>query len=614
MKKTLLKGLTVVTLLLCLVTALFGCGGDKNSKPTTPVEPPKVELKHPFLIDDTTEASNFLKSIMDTFTNPFENKTGDLYTKTGSTLTINGTVVNLDIQAIVNVDNNNINLKEIFAYADAQNKAKVCLYFKNTNSDTDALIAHVKTYPGTAKVVDFNEKITIGNINNITAEGRKLGKPDFSNLLTELNTAFGVDLSNFIGTDLQTLFDQQIIQLVARMMYDENNKPLFTENNGKVSFKIDSNNINDVVKLFFERGNKVATDESYDPELDDKNGVDELKNNSDNFFKELPGLLELINGMVPTKVSTNLGAWANLFAITNTNNSIVPCSLDLSYDKTESGIENGTIKFNAAAGTFIEYPALDGTTKLHTGKLAKDIKFEATNLNISIVELGANKVDTANFENKTAIEGQTAINLVNFKLDGKIQGHKADKTVLDRTYTIDVDMNPFTMFLVSGKNANKNVEILNNAFNKFELIVKDGTKTVYSLIWKDSVGFVDESGKNVMSATTVANAIITTKANFSSKNGHSITSYIALDKVVALVKDKIYPTKVMENGKFTGFINIPVGFDTKVLEILNLSYNFIFGKGKDIDFVGNIFGMNSGVQNVYVSITQDSAVFNPTRA
>ncbi len=611
MKKTLLKGLTVVTLLLCLVTALFGCSGDKNKPDNTPSTPQNVELKHPFLVDNTTEATGFLQSVMDTLTKPFDGKAGDLYVKTASNVDINGVGVMLDTQAIVNVDSKkNVNLREIFVYADAKDKVNIALYFKNNNSENDALIAHVKTYPGTIKVVDFNEKITIGNFNAISAEGNKLGKPDFSNLLTELNTAFGLDISKILGVDLQTLFDQQITQLVARMMYDGNKQPLFSENNGKVSFKLNSTNFNDAAKEFFNRADKVAKDDSYDPNLDDKNGVDILKNNSDNFYKNLPGIIDTVNGMLPTKVSNDLGVWANTFAIKNDTNA-VPCNLEVTYDKTATGIENGVIKFNAAANTYLEYPALDGT-KLATKKSINNINFAVSGLSISINELGSNTVDTSKFTNKAEIEGKNAINLVNFKLSGKIQGHKAT-THLDRTYTIDVDMNPFTMFLVSGTNTNRNVELLNNAFNKFELIVKDGENTAYSLIWKDNVGFVNENGKEVMNIKTVINAIIKTKASFSSKNGHSITSYIALDKIVGLVKDNKLPSLVLDsNNQFTGFVNIPVGFDTSILDVLKLSYNSIFGK--EINFVDNIFGMNSGVTNVYVSIDQGSAVFNPTRA
>ena len=612
MKKTLLKGLTVVTLLICLVTALVGCGGNKGGgTPSGNDKPADVTLKHPFLVDNTAPATDFLKSVLNTFTNPFEGKAGDLLTKASSNMNINGTNVVIDIQAIVNVDNNkNINLKEIYAYADATNKVNIAMYFKNNNADTDALLVHIDTDASAKKQIHFEEKIAIGNINKIGTEVNKIGKPDLSNILADLDQNLGIDLNTVIGSDLQSLFSQQISQLIARMMYDENNQPLFSEKDGKVTFNLDSTNFNNATKDFFNRANAVNNDieaNKYDVTADDKNGKDVLCNNSDMFYNKLAGLINL-----------DYAKWAETFAVKN-DNAITPFTLEMSYDKNTNGISNGIVKFNVANGTYLQYPGKDGTAA-KTNTPARNITIEATNLSFTvdtISDAATQVINTDTFKNKAEIETkENAINLVNFQLTGKLQGHntKLQTTLVkDYTYSLDVNVNPFILVTIKDTKSNDFVTILNNAFTDFNFVVKNGEAIQYQLSWEYNKGLVNKEGNIVLNIKDVANAIIKVKSSFTTRNNQPLSSYIDLGKLVGMIASGETPSMIKDaNGKFTGLVDIPAGFDTKVLEIMKLSYKDLFAN--DINIIEDIFGLNSGITNVYVSIDPGSAKFNPERA
>ena len=593
MKKTLLKGIAVLTLLLSLVFAFAGCG-EKETTPSKPTETQK-ELAHKHIVSETekNDALNFLKEVSNAFGLPFDRvKDKDAFFTTSGDISVNAdpndktfvydeskkVYINFKFQTEINkadVNKSKAMLKVTTGgTAGLKNGDEVVVFAYFDTASENVLVSAKK-----GEAVLFEKNTIIGDVSAIAKEN-PIKPIDFSledifDALdkSDLGSDLGIDIAKILDSSFKNLYNQQILRLVARVMYTKESGNLvkaFNVEGNKYSVSVDSNQVEDAVKDFFLRANNIQNDGKYEPTKDynTDNTTDVLDNDSDGIFKSIIGGL--------------IGGWDKWFEDFNFSDNAF--AIKASFDKTDSGIENGNVSVNVKGGATLSYPTKEGK-KVDVVISKNDVNFELKNFNVSVSELGANKVDTTGCDEEIArLSKLPSENLAKFNVEGKVSAKYDETTVKEFTYALDVDMNVFALLTVNSTNGE---QVVKDAIAKLNFTVKDVDTVVFSAVWNDENGtlkvtYANASTKDV-TAKELADMIVKSKAKANELGSKSL-----VDLINSIKTDKIgsIPNGFVIDG-VNGTITIPAGIDKAIMGIFGLSYtDFI---GTDLDIVNAIF-------------------------
>ena len=602
MKKTLLKGITVLTLLLSLVFAFAGCG-EKETTPSKPTETQK-ELAHKHIVSETekNDALNFLKEVSNAFGLPFDSvKDKDAFFTTSGDISVNADpndktfvydeskkmYINFKFQTEINkadVNKSKAMLKVTTGgTAGLKNGDEVVVFAYFDVASKNVLVSAKK-----GEAVLFEKNAIIGDVSAIAKEN-PIKPIDFSleDIFDALDKSdLGHLAGEVIGSSFKNLYNQQILRLVARAMYTGQSGNLvkaFNVEGNKYSVSVDSNQVEGAVKDFFFRAGKIQNDEKYTPEKDfnTDNPKDVLDNNSDVVLKKFENLVGMLNALpeVDINISGKWGVWHEIFDLSDN-----AFAIKASFDKTDSGIENGNVSVNVKGGSTLSYPTKEGK-KVDVVISKNDVNFELKNFNVSVSELGDSKVDTTGCDAEIArLSNLPSENLAKFNVEGKMNAKYDETTVKEFTYALDVDMNVFAFLTVNSTNGE---QVVKDAIAKLNFTVKDVDTVVFSAVWNDENGtlkvtYANASTKDV-TAKELADMIVKSKAKVNELGSKSLV-------------DLINSIKIDSNGSIpngfvvddvNGTITIPAGIDKAIMGIFGLSYtDFI---GSDLDIVNAIF-------------------------
>ncbi len=593
MKKTLLKGITVLTLLLSLVFAFAGCGEKETTTPSKPTETQK-ELQYKHIVSETekNDALNFLKEVSNAFGLPFDSvKDKDAFFTTWGDISVNAdpndktfvydeskkVYINFKFQTEINkadVNKSKAMLKVTTGgTAGLKNGDEVVVFAYFDAASENVLVSAKK-----GEAVLFEKNAIIGDVSAIAKEN-PIKPIDFS--LEDIFDAIdkselGTIVNKFVGS-LKELYNQQIVRLVARAMYTGQSGNLvkaFNVEGNKYSVSVDSNQVEGAVKDFFFRAGKIQNDENYTPEKDfnTDNPKDVLDNNSDKIFKK-------------TLITSFIGDWDKWFEYFDLSDNAF--AIKASFDKTDSGIENGNVSVNVKGGATLSYPTKEGK-KVDVVISKNDVNFELKNFNVSVSELGDSKVDTTGCDAEIArLSNLPSENLAKFNVEGKVNAKYDETTVKEFTYALDVDMNVFAFLTVNSTNGE---QVVKDAIAKLNFTVKDVDTVVFSAVWNDENGtlkvtYANANAKDV-TAKELADMIVKSKAKVNELGNMPLVELF----------NKINVSKIMANMNMlkgfvvddvNGTITIPAGIDKAIIDIFGLSYtDFI---GTDLDIVNAIF-------------------------
>lgn len=598
MKKTLLKGITVLTLLLSLVFAFAGCGEKETTPPSKPTETQK-ELQHKHIVSETekNDALNFLKEVSNAFGLPFDSvKDKDAFFTTSGDISVNAdpndktfvydeskkVYINFKFQTEINkadVNKSKAMLKVTTGGTAGQKNGDEVVVFAYFDVASENVLVSAKK----GEAVLFEKNAIIGDVSAIAKEN-PIKPIDFS--LEDIFDAIdkselGTIVNKFVGS-LKELYNQQIVRLVARAMYTGQSGNLvkaFNVEGNKYSVSVDGNQVEGAVKDFFFRAGKIQNDEKYEPSKDynTDNKTDVLDNNSDFMFTDkspLSGILESI-----AKISGKWGVWHEIFDLSDN-----AFTIKASFDKTDSGIENGNVIVNVKGGSTLSYPTDDGK-KVDVVISKNDVNFELKNFNVSVSELGDSKVDTTGCDEEIArLSNLPSENLAKFNVEGKVNAKYDETTVKEFTYALDVDMNVFALLTVNSTNGE---QVVKDAIAKLNFTVKDVDTVVFSAVWNDENGtlkvtYANANAKDV-TAKELADMIVKSKAKVNELSSKSLVDLINSIKIDSI---RSIPNGFVVDG-VNGTITIPAGIDKAIMGIFGLSYtDFI---GTDLDIVNAIF-------------------------
>lgn len=598
MKKTLLKGITVLTLLLSLVFAFAGCGEKETTTPSKPTETQK-ELQHKHIVSETekNDALNFLKEVSNAFGLPFDSvKDKDAFFTTSGDISVNAdpndktfvydeskkVYINFKFQTEINkadVNKSKAMLKVTTGgTAGLKNGDEVVVFAYFDVASENVLVSAKK-----GEAVLFEKDAIIGDVSAIAKEN-PIKPIDFSleDIFDALDKSNLGSMANMVVGSLKELYNQQIVRLVARAMYTGQSGNLvkaFNVEGNKYSVSVDSNQVEGAVKDFFLRAGKIQNDGKYDPSKDynTDNKIDVLDNNSDFIFKDGSALSGILESMA--KISGKWGVWHEIFDLSDN-----AFAIKASFDKTDSGIENGNVSVNVKGGATLSYPTADGK-KVDVVISKNDVNFELKNFNVSVSELGDSKVDTTGCDEEIArLSKLPSENLAKFNVEGKVNAKYDETTVKEFTYALDVDMNVFALLTVNSTNGE---QVVKDAIAKLNFTVKDVDTVVFSAVWNDENGtlkvtYANANAKDV-TAKELADMIVKSKAKaneLSSKSLVDLINSIKIDSIGSI------PNGFVVDG-VNGTITIPAGIDKAIMGIFGLSYtDFI---GTDLDIVNAIF-------------------------
>ena len=591
MKKTLLKGITVLTLLLSLVFAFAGCGEKETTTPSKPTETQK-ELQHKHIVSETekNDALNFLKEVSNAFGLPFDSvKDKDAFFTTSGDISVNAdpndktfvydeskkVYINFKFQTEINkadVNKSKAMLKVTTGgTAGLKNGDEVVVFAYFDAASENVLVSAKK-----GEAVLFEKNAIIGDVSAIAKEN-PIKPIDFS--LEDIFDAIdkselGTIVNKFVGS-LKELYNQQIVRLVARAMYTGQSGNLvkaFNVEGNKYSVSVDSNQVEGAVKDFFLRAFNIKTaGNKYDPlkDFNTDNPKDVLDNNSDKIFNNT-----IITGFI--------GDWDKWFEYFDLSDNAF--AIKASFDKTDSGIENGNVIVNVKGGATLSYPTADGK-KVDVVISKNDVNFELKNFNVSVSELGDSKVDTTGCDEEIArLSNLPSENLAKFNVEGKVNAKYDETTVKEFTYALDVDMNVFALLTVNSTNGE---QVVKDAIAKLNFTVKDVDTVVFSAVWNDENGtlkvtYANANAKDV-TAKELADMIVKSKAKVNelgSKSFVDLINSIKIDSIGSIPNGFVV-------DDVNGTITIPAGIDKAIMGIFGLSYtDFI---GTDLDIVNAIF-------------------------
>lgn len=591
MKKTLLKGITVLTLLLSLVFAFAGCGEKETTTPSKPTETQK-ELQHKHIVSETekNDALNFLKEVSNAFGLPFDSvKDKDAFFTTSGDISVNAdpndktfvydeskkVYINFKFQTEINkadVNKSKAMLKVTTGgTAGLKNGDEVVVFAYFDVASENVLVSAKK-----GEAVLFEKNAIIGDVSAIAKEN-PIKPIDFS--LEDIFDAIdkselGTIVNKFVGS-LKELYNQQIVRLVARAMYTGQSGNLvkaFNVEGNKYSVSVDSNQVEGAVKDFFLRAFNIKTaGNKYDPlkDFNTDNPKDVLDNNSDKIFNNT-----IITGFI--------GDWDKWFEYFDLSDNAF--AIKASFDKTDSGIENGNVVVNVKGGATLSYPTADGK-KVDVVISKNDVNFELKNFNVSVSELGDSKVDTTGCDEEIArLSNLPSENLAKFNVEGKVNAKYDETTVKEFTYALDVDMNVFALLTVNSTNGE---QVVKDAIAKLNFTVKDVDTVVFSAVWNDENGtlkvtYANANAKDV-TAKELADMIVKSKAKVNELGSKSLVDLINSIKIDSI--GSIPNGFVVDD--VNGTITIPAGIDKAIMGIFGLSYtDFI---GTDLDIVNAIF-------------------------
>ncbi len=605
MKKKTLKGIIVFTLLLCLTFAFAGCG-DKPPTPQVEEKANELEYKHIVTEEQKKAVQDFFKEVGDAFGVPFkkiENK--DAFFETSydistpapegdTTFTYDETkkvYVKFEFQSVIK--------------AEKVNESKALLKVKAggtmalNNGDEYEVLAYFDTATENVAlrlakggVTQFERNVIIGNVQKIKEDNPV---KDFNFSLATIIKALDSALSSqpfiigALGCNIETLYNQQVVRLLTRAMYVENNsvlEPAFNSANGKYSLNIDSNQVQSAAKSFFERAAFIQGDKQYNPKKDynTDNKKDILDNDSDDFFKG--------NILEAAGVSGDWKDWDEHFKFSDN-----AFNFSMNFDKTSDGVENGNITVKVSKDASVTYPAKpkDSPVTITTKVMAKKgVELEVTNFKLSVKELGDNAVNTDDC--KADIERIQALapeNLAKFKAEG-VASAKYDAVEKNFDYSIDADVNVFALL-----NKTITADTVKGAINVLNFTVKEGETVVFSAVWDNSaktlaVKYADGTTKDV-TAEEIATMITKAKAKMNDLSETPLTK-IFNDLIRELINnnglEKIKLLKGIAINVSEGTVTIPSGIDSALLSILGLSYkDFV---GVELDITKAIFPMVNG--------------------
>lgn len=598
MKKMLLKGITVLTLLLSLVFAFAGCGEKETTTPSKPTETQK-ELQYKHIVSETekNDALNFLKEVSNAFGLPFDSvKDKDAFFTTSGDISVNAdpndktfvydeskkVYINFKFQTEINkadVNKSKAMLKVTTGgTAGLKNGDEVVVFAYFDAASENVLVSAKK-----GEAVLFEKNAIIGDVSAIAKEN-PIKPIDFSleDIFDALDKSNLGSMANMVVGSLKELYNQQIVRLVARAMYTGQSGNLvkaFNVEGNKYSVSVDSNQVEGAVKDFFLRAGKIQNDSKYDPSKDynTDNKTDVLDNNSDFIFKEGSALSGILESMA--KISGKWGVWHEIFDLSDN-----AFAIKASFDKTDSGIENGNVIVNIKGGSTLSYPTADGK-KVDVVISKNDVNFELKNFNVSVSELGDSKVDTTGCDAEIArLSNLPSENLAKFNVEGKMNAKYDETTVKEFTYALDVDMNVFAFLTVNSTNGE---QVVKDAITKLNFTVKDVDTVVFSAVWNDENGtlkvtYANASTKDV-TAKELADMIVKSKAKVNELGSKSLVDLINSIKIDSIGS---IPNGFVVDG-VNGTITIPAGIDKAIMDIFGLSYtDFI---GTDLDIVNSIF-------------------------
>lgn len=594
MKKTLLKGITVLTLLLSLVFAFAGCGEKETTTPSKPTETQK-ELQYKHIVSETekNDALNFLKEVSNAFGLPFDSvKDKDAFFTTSGDISVNAdpndktfvydeskkVYINFKFQTEINkadVNKSKAMLKVTTGgTAGLKNGDEVVVFAYFDAASENVLVSAKK-----GEAVLFEKNAIIGDVSAIAKEN-PIKPIDFS--LEDIFDAIdkselGTIVNKFVGS-LKELYNQQIVRLVARAMYTGQSGNLvkaFNVEGNKYSVSVDSNQVEGAVKDFFLRAFNIKTaGNKYDPlkDFNTDNPKDVLDNNSDKIFNN-------------TIITGYIGDWDKWFEYFDLSDNAF--AIKASFDKTDSGIENGNVSVNVKGGATLSYPTADGK-KVDVVISKNDVNFELKNFNVSVSELGDSKVDTTGCDAEIArLSNLPSENLAKFNVEGKMNAKYDETTVKEFTYALDVDMNVFAFLTVNSTNGE---QVVKDAIIKLNFTVKDVDTVVFSAVWYDENGtlkvtYANASTKDV-TAKELADMIVKSKAKVNELGNMPLVELFNKIKVLN-IKANMNMLKGFVVDDVNGTITIPAGIDKAIMDIFGLSYtDFI---GTDLDIVNAIF-------------------------
>lgn len=598
MKKTLLKGITVLTLLLSLVFAFAGCGEKETTPPSKPTETQK-ELQHKHIVSETekNDALNFLKEVSNAFGLPFDSvKDKDAFFTTSGDISVNAdpndktfvydeskkVYINFKFQTEINkadVNKSKAMLKVTTGgMAGLKNGDEVVVFAYFDAASENVLVSAKK-----GEAVLFEKNAIIGDVSAIAKEN-PIKPIDFSleDIFDAIDKSNLGSMANMVVGSLKELYNQQIVRLVARAMYTGQSGNLvkaFNVEGNKYSVSVDSNQVEGAVKDFFLRAGKIRDDKKYTPEKDfnTDNKTDVLDNNSDFMFTDKSPLSGILESMA--KISGDWGVWHEIFDLSDN-----AFAIKASFDKTDSGIENGNVSVNVKGGSTLSYPNADDK-KVDVVISKNDVNFELKNFNVSVSELGDSKVDTTGCDEEIArLSNLPSENLAKFNVEGKVNAKYDETTVKEFTYALDVDMNVFALLTVNSTNGE---QVVKDAITKLNFTVKDVDTVVFSAVWNDENGTLKVTYANAntkdVTAKELADMIVKSKAKVNELGSKSLVDLINSIKIDSI--GSIPNGFVVDD--VNGTITIPAGIDKAIMGIFGLNYtDFI---GTDLDIVNAIF-------------------------
>ena len=605
MKKKTLKGIIVFTLLLCLTFAFAGCG-DKPPTPQVEEKANELEYKHIVTEEQKKAVQDFFKEVGDAFGVPFkkiENK--DAFFETSGDISIpapeGNTTFTYDETKKVYVK---FEFQSVIK-AEKVNESKALLKVKAggtktlNNGDEYEVLAYFDTATENVAlrlakggVTQFERNVIIGDVQKIK-EDNPVKDFNFSlaTIIKALDSSLGSTVQNFLHCNIESIYNQQIVRLLTRAMYVENNsvlEPAFNSANGKYSLNIDSKQVQSAAKSFFERAASIQKDTQYNPKKDynTDNKKDILDNDSDTFLQT--SILELAS------LSGDWKDWDEHFKFSDN-----AFNFSMNFDKTTDGVENGNITVKVSKGASVTYPAKpkgSPDTIITTKVMAKKgVDLEVTNFKLSVKELGDNAVNTdgckADIERIQALAPE---NLAKFKAEG-VASAKYDAVEKNFDYSIDADVNVFALLdktIIAGT--------VKGAINVLNFTVKEGETVVFSAVWDNSaktlaIKYADGTTKDV-TAEEIATMIKKAKAKMNDLSETPLTK-IFNDLIGELMNNNgLAKIKLLEgidiNIISEGTVTIPGGIDSALLSVFGLSYkDFV---GVELDITKAIFPMVNG--------------------
>lgn len=597
MKKKFIKVITILTLIACLTIGLVSCapeGGDTGNSGSGGGKPSLKKIPYDQIVtnDEQNAVESFFAKVGDIFGKPFEKveNADNIYFATSGLAYLKNegksTYYNFGVEAVL--DRN---------ITDTLNKNAVLVTVtigdtKSLNTGNEKVVNMYYAGKDTDDCILFNsttldKKIKLGNINDLKVSLKDffdLPNTTVGDLLNEIeNSGLGGMISSALGCTITDLVEQQVPKLLAKAMYDTNNMPAFSENDGVFSFNINSGNVTNALQKFFARGANVASgiaNETYDPIYDYNNSPDkkdDLKNNSDMFFSKFNTVISALNVLIKeenNKLAENIRDWTNVEFSENAFN------LKVDFTKTENGIENGKVAFKLDKNASISLPK--SKEGLYVIPFNKDIECGIENFAMTVKPKTTETIDLGDKQAKfDEINAKDAQNLVDINTTGKFdvtykkinnQGHFIDgeNTTITKTYTATCEANIDIFSLLKiDKTRLDNAELVKSAFGTFSLVIMDGETEISSVKWEND-SLVVRQGANVVK-TYDAEKIAQLALN-------------AKGKILALMKSSLFDLidlNAIRNIKDLFDIKskiISADIDVKILGLFKLTYKDIFGE------------------------------------